>query len=127
MGDPHLRLAQGLAQAVFVPRHQDQVHVVRHQAIGPDRHPVLGQELDIGALVPVVEEGLEPPVAPLGHVMRDAGNHDAGETGHGGRLARRYPRCREISILSLDLVHGIGHCPRNSEFDSNTVADPVWF
>jgi len=65
---------------------------------------LLGQEVQIGAAIPVIEKGLQAPVAPLRHVMRDTGNHDAGETGHGGRLARGYGSCREISILSLELV-----------------------
>ncbi len=81
---------QHAPQGVFLARDQDQVHMVGHQHPGPHLHArggsVLGHQVAIGAIVVVAEEGLGPTVATLGDVVGDAGEHRAGETGHGASL-----------------------------------------
>jgi len=66
--------------------------VVRHQAIGPDRYAspsdLLGKQVHVDVLIARLEEYWFAVIAPLGDVMRDAGNDDAGETCHGQKLAR---------------------------------------
>ena len=48
----------------------------------PVRRAVLAQQIAIGAIVGVREERLLPPVAALGHVVRNAGNDKSREPGH---------------------------------------------
>jgi len=49
---------------------------------------VLRQEVAIERKILVAEERACPAVAALGHVMRNAGDDGAGETGHGTPSAR---------------------------------------
>jgi hypothetical protein len=78
---------QGPAQGVRVGRDQDQVHMVGHKDPGPDLDPcggsMLGQQVAIEAVVVIAEESLGAAIAPLGDVVRDAGEDRAGEAGHG--------------------------------------------
>ena len=78
------------AQTIGRTGHQDQVHVVRHQAVraytdpghyAPPRY--LGE---ISAIVLVVEDRRQPPDATLRNVVSDTGNDDAGHSSHGARL-----------------------------------------
>ena len=65
--------------------------MVRHQAVGPDlglRARCGGrQQVKIEVIVARLEERLLPPIATLGHMVRDAGDHDAGEAGYRGRYS----------------------------------------
>jgi hypothetical protein len=45
-----------------------------------------GEQIAINVVVPVLEKYCLPPVPALGHVMRKAGNHHAGEARHLGKL-----------------------------------------
>ena len=55
-----VRLADGAREPVRGRRHEDEVNVVRHQAIGPARHRRLAaairQEIAIERIVPLLEE-----------------------------------------------------------------------
>ena len=68
-------------------RHE-QVDVIGHQTTGPDLNPYLArlfrEQIEIDFMVPVLEEDRLAPVSPLGHMMREAGKHPAGKTGHAG-------------------------------------------
>jgi len=59
-------------------RHGDQMNVIGHQAIGPDRNPTLStpldHQLDIGRVVLVEEKRLLPTIPTLGYVMRQTRN-----------------------------------------------------
>lgn len=92
VGPPAVRRAQGQAQAVPGLRAEDQVNVVGHQTPGPDGDRMsahlLGQHVAVDVLVAVLEKDRLAPVAPRGHMMRKAGNDDAGEARHGGDIAR---------------------------------------
>jgi hypothetical protein len=56
---------EGAAQAIGVGRHEDQVHVIGHQAPGPDRDgsAILGQEIAIEREVIIIEERPRAPIA----------------------------------------------------------------
>jgi hypothetical protein len=69
-----VRLADRRRQSVCLFRHGNQVNVVAHEAVGPNRYTVMraprGHEIDIDPKVIVPEKGVLPPVAPLGDVVR---------------------------------------------------------
>jgi len=75
-------VAECAAQAVVVGRDGDDVHVVGHQAIGPDRDigamRRFGKEIEIERIVAIFEEGLFAPIATLGDVVWDAWEDDSG-------------------------------------------------
>ena len=77
---------QRLAQAVGVGRHQNEMHVIGHQAPRPYLHlrgaAVLGEQIAIKRVIGVAEEGARAAVAALGDMVRIAGDDDAGETCH---------------------------------------------
>jgi hypothetical protein len=50
---------------------------------------LLGEQIAINVVVPVLEKYSLPPVPALGHVMRKAGNHHAGKARHLGKLPQR--------------------------------------
>ncbi len=74
------------AQAVIVRGNEHEMHVVRHQALGPHRHvgsaAVLAEQVAIERIVEVGKEGASTAVAALGDMVGVAGNDDTGETGH---------------------------------------------
>ena len=73
-------------QSVRGRGHTDQVHVIRHQTVGPDveviplAHP--GQEDPVGAVVAVREEDPHAPRAALRQVMRYARENRSRESRH---------------------------------------------
>ena len=77
---------QRAAQPIRIGRHQDQVHVVRHQAPGPHLDirgaAILGEQVAIKRIIIVAEEGPRAAVATLGDVVRMTGDDDTGEAGH---------------------------------------------
>lgn len=77
---------QRTAKPVGIGWHQDQVHVVRHQAPGPDldigRAAVLREQVAIERIVAVAEDGPYPAIAALGDMVGMTGNDDMGEAGH---------------------------------------------
>ena len=74
-----VRLGEGRAQAVLVGRDHDEVDVIGHQSIAPDRHRRrLGGRRDRAQIEPAVAVGKEhrlAPVAALGDVMGRVGDH----------------------------------------------------
>ena len=85
-------LADRPAQAIGLLRNQDQMDVVGHQAIGPYFHArlagLLGQEIAIDLVVPVLEEDRFTPVPTLGDVMGETGNDHASQARHDGNVSR---------------------------------------
>jgi hypothetical protein len=83
-----MRFAHRKAQRRLVGRSEHEVYVVGHQAIGPHLHAapgrLLSEQIAIDLLVAGLEEDRLAPDAPLGHMMREAGDDDASEAGHGG-------------------------------------------
>ena len=86
MGGSH-----GARKTVPVAGAEDQMDMVWHEAIGPDRHGSLvhlpAQDIAIDILIAVFEEDRLAAIAACGDVMGTAGNDNAGETGHTVRLA----------------------------------------
>ena len=74
------------ARPVGIGRHQNEMHMVGHQAPGPHRDVrgarMLAEQVAIERIVGVGEKRPRAAVAALGHVMRQAGNDDAREPGH---------------------------------------------
>src|SRR5258708_9101970 len=64
-----------------------------HQTVRPCRDScftsLLGEQIAINVVIPVLEKYRLPPVPALGHVMRKAGNHHAGKASHLGKLPQR--------------------------------------
>ena len=81
-----MRLAERAGESVGMRRHEDQMHVVGHQTIGPAGNPGLAasfrQQVAVQRVIVIAEEDALAPVSPLRDVVRNAGNHDAGEAGH---------------------------------------------
>lgn len=104
VGAMHFR--KRTAQSIDVFGHQDQVDMVGHQHPAPHRHSTCrtmdGEQIAIGWIVTIVEEGQLPPIAALGDVMRDAGKDKAGETGHDACVARFGLKAKSV------------HCHRNT-------------
>src|SRR5258705_381182 len=76
---------QRAAQPVGIGRHENQVHVVRHQAPGPNLDPgaaaILGEQVAIKRIIIIAEEGPRAAIATLRDMMRMTGDDDTGETG----------------------------------------------
>ena len=81
-----MRPRKRAAQPVRVGRHQDEVHMVRHQAPGPHLDPgraaMLGEQIAIKRIVGIAEEGARTAIAALGDMVRMTGDDDTGETSH---------------------------------------------
>jgi hypothetical protein len=71
--------AHGTAQPVRLPRIQDQVHVVWHQAVSPDFHfrlaHLLSKKIAVNLLIAVLKENRFSAIATLRHVVRETGYH----------------------------------------------------
>lgn len=76
-------VGEGAPQTLLVRRHDDDVDVVRHQAIAPDLGSGLvrcrGQEVTVEYVIAVPEEGLAAPVAALRHMIGNSRRDQAWE------------------------------------------------
>ena len=70
--------------------------MIGHQAAGPDFHAglaaSLAQEIEIRLIVVVGKRTRPAAIAALGHMVRQSGDDEAGDTGHRGRLCLRSVR-----------------------------------
>ena len=77
---------EGPPLSVHIFGHGDDVNMVGHQAIGPDRHArlprSLRQQIDIQRIIAIFKKRPLPPVATLRDVMRDAWKDEARKAGH---------------------------------------------
>jgi hypothetical protein len=60
-----------------------------------------GQKIAVERVVGVGEEGARAAVAALGDMMRQAGNDDAGETGHAATWPRRSAVLIECTVTVI--------------------------
>ena len=71
-----MRLADRASQSIGRLWDRDQVHVIGHQAVGPDRDVLSaaepGHQFQVALVILVTEESLLPAVPPLSDVMRQA-------------------------------------------------------
>jgi hypothetical protein len=79
---------KGRPQTVLVAGRHDEVNRVRHEAPGPDLCARglggLADQVEIGSVVPVIEEDRLPVIASLGDVVRQARDNDARKSGRPG-------------------------------------------
>ena len=72
-------LSDGLSQPLNRRGDQNQMHVVRHQAVGPDANAKLtapmGQQRKILLIVLIAEKRLHATIPALGHMMRPPRRH----------------------------------------------------
>jgi hypothetical protein len=84
-----VRIAQGFGERVLALRHDDEMHVVGHQAVRSYGEAVairvLAKEAEIGTAVAVGVEHVRTPVPPLGAVMGKPRYDDARNAAHRGR------------------------------------------
>ena len=87
-------LPQAPRQTVHICWNHNQVDVVGHEAVGPDRQATpfaLDVEfMEIGSVIVLAEEDGLAPIASLGDVVRNAWNRDASESGHDLSCTRSY-------------------------------------
>ena len=80
-------LANRAGQTVYGLGHRNQMHVIRHQAIRLNFHPMPSapslHQVEVFPVVLLAQERLHPPVSPLGDVMRHPRRHYPGGTCHG--------------------------------------------
>jgi len=109
-----MRLAYSAAQSVFSCRNGDQMHMIRHQAIGPDLHLTFsapfGQQGDVGTIIVIVEEGLHSSVAALSYMVRNTGSYDTSDSCHVRKLIELPSQVKlQLSTVSPEFTAGI-HC-----------------
>src|ERR1017187_7389373 len=83
-------LADGLAETVFGIGNGNQMNMIGHQAIGPNRDvefsAPLGHEFHVCKVVVLAEESLLTAIASLGNVMRHPRNNNASKSGHAPKI-----------------------------------------
>lgn len=79
-------------QGIDMIGNKDEVHVIGHEDIAPHRYAMRRtlcfEEVQIGCIVGILEECLLAPIAPLGDMVRDAGNDIASQTCHSAYVLR---------------------------------------
>ncbi len=85
-GVASVQVSQGTPQTVFVYGHQNEVHVVGHEAVGPYLGAGTGaavcQQVSIEGIVPLFEKSPLSTIAPLGDVMGKAGDDHSSKPSH---------------------------------------------
>ncbi len=93
---PPMCLADGATQALGGLLENDQVNLIGHQAICPDRDLLctaeLRHELEVVLVIFLTEERLLSAVSPLGDMVGYARSYHTCQSSHGGKLTR--PRRR---------------------------------
>jgi hypothetical protein len=83
-----VRVGERAPQSIRVGRHDDDMNVVGHEAIGPDLGSGpghrFGQQLAIQDIIAILEEGLLAPVTALGDVVGQARQYEARKANHVG-------------------------------------------
>jgi hypothetical protein len=81
-----MRVGERAPQPVLVGRHDDQMAVVRHQAIAPDLGAGLVRRLcekiAIEPIIAILEEGLLAAIPTLRHVIGVTGQDETRKAGH---------------------------------------------
>jgi hypothetical protein len=100
VGVSAVRFPQGPAHAVFPVRCQNQMDMIRHEAVSPHLHTelacLLGKQITINLLISIFEEDCLATISALGHVVRKTRDDHAGEATH----AAKYHELRRIGTGS---------------------------
>ena len=82
-----IRFTNRHSQTIFRFRYGNEMGMVWHQAITPNRYvelsAPLGHQGQVRLIVFITEESLHSPISTLGHVMRSTGGDYTGNSGHG--------------------------------------------
>ncbi len=93
-GEASVRFPHRAQLGAGVGGREHEMHVVGHQAISPAGDAVgaaaLGEKIAIERVVARLGEQRLAAIAALGHVMRQAGNRDAGKARLGSIISRVY-------------------------------------
>src|SRR5271157_5383719 len=92
-------LADGATQALGRLRDNDQVNMIGHQAIYPDRDLLCAaesrDELEVVLVIFITKERLLSAVSPLGDMVGHARSYHTCQSSHGGKLTRPQPASRD--------------------------------
>ncbi len=95
---PVMCLADGATQALGGLQDNDQMNMIGHQAICPDRDLLcaaeLRHELEVVLVVFLTEERLLSAVSPLGDMVGHVRSYHTCQSSHGGKLTRPQPRVK---------------------------------
>ncbi len=84
------------AEPIRLPRIQNQVHVVWHQAVSPHFHVrlarLLPKKIAVNLLIAVFKKNWFSTIATLRYVVRETGYHHAGQTRHERKLTTNQNR-----------------------------------
>ena len=105
-------LADGATQALGGLRDNDQVNMIGHQAICPDRDLLCAaesrDELEVVLVIFLTEERLLSAVSPLGDMVGHARSYHTCQSSHGGKLTRPQPRVKSCRVEVWR--GGLGRC-----------------
>jgi len=86
-------LFESLPQSFAGPGNDDQVHVIRHQAVTQQReavqYAIVPEELEVSAAVRVIGQNYLPGIPPLRNMMGNVSNDDAGQSSHAQKISER--------------------------------------
>ena len=81
---------QGPPQAIRIGRHENDVHVIGHQTPGPYLDAgglaVVRKVVAVEGVILCAKESALPPIASLGDMIGQTGNHDACKPSHQGTM-----------------------------------------
>ena len=86
VGITAVRLTHGQTECICLSGNENQVNMVRHQAVGPYLHFVpgrlRGKKIEIDGLIAFLKEDRLSSVTALGDMMRPTRNNDSGKPSH---------------------------------------------
>ena len=104
-GIASMHARQRAAQPIRIGRHQDEVHVVRHQTPSPHLDPggtaIVGEQVAIKRIVGIAKERARSAVATLGDMVRMIGYDDTGEAGHAVRCLQKRDKSIECTVTVI--------------------------
>jgi hypothetical protein len=100
-------LTDSFAQTILCGGNGDEMGVVGHQTIGPNRNAKptapFGHQVEVVPVVLLAKKGLLSSIPALRDMMRIAGNHDSCDACHDSTVTHHLP-----------IVNNLVLCPRNS-------------
>ena len=102
-----MRFANSHPQPLFFFRHGNEMDMIWHQTITPNRDvelsAPLGHQGQVGLIVFVAEKSLHPPISTLSHVVRNTGSYDTGDSWHGKYAAAIDGLCKGRNTYGVPL------------------------